>query len=394
MFHPDNEFITDLFKAHPSMKDRSPDSIGMTLCQICSHAIYQPLLDLTTSADELHKTSVQCDLCRLLLKAIGERLPKEMRTGPLRVRRKASKIIVQRGPHSYRLLTIRKIPGKEALDVHIIGLRRLTFEWTETTQCKTPNDVQVGVPSLCKIDDPEYSQLLLAWLRDCDAKHTECRKNFGSSETKARQYPARLIAIEESLIRLVDTKDIDDSGTEPLKYFALSYTWGDKAVHKRYFTTTDTYEQHCTTIPKASLPKLFVDALTITQNLGIKYLWIDALCIKQGKGGDWETEAERMHATFSAAYCVLAASRCAGTNDRFLVKRPQHPSATFRDHGLAFSEDIDDFQLEVIEGTMNKRGWVLQERALARRTIYFAEKQTYWECGQGIRCETLTKMTK
>ena len=250
------------------------------------------------------------------------------------------------------------------------------------------------MPSLCKIDDPAYSQWLLAWLRDCDAKHAECRKNFGSSGHRAREYPARLIAIEKSFIRLIDTKHIDVSGPEPLKYLALSYTWGDKTVHERYFTTTETYDQHCKAIPIRSLPNLFVDALTITRNLGIRYLWIDALCIVQGKGGDWEKEAERMHATFSAAYCVLAASRCTGTNDSFLAERPQHLSATFRDHGLAFSEDIDNFQLEVIDGTMNKRGWVLQERALARRTIYFAEKQTYWECGQGIRCETLTKMSK
>jgi len=43
---------------------------------------------------------------------------------------------------------------------------------------------------------------------------------------------------------------------------------------------------------------------------------------------------------------------------------------------------------------MNKRGWVLQERALACRTIYFTAQQTYWECGGGVRCETLTKMSK
>lgn len=124
------------------------------------------------------------------------------------------------------------------------------------------------------------------------------------------------------------------------------------------------------------------------------YLWIDALCIIQGEGGDWAEEAERMHATFSAAYCVLAASRCTGTSDNFLKERLRPPPVTFHDQGLEFSEDIDDFQLDVIEGSLNRRGWVLQERALARRTIYFAEKQIYWECGQGVRCETLTKMTK
>jgi hypothetical protein len=55
---------------------------------------------------------------------------------------------------------------------------------------------------------------------------------------------------------------------------------------------------------------------------------------------------------------------------------------------------IDDFYGDVEQGELNKRGWVFQERALARRTIYFTEKQTYWECGQGVRCETLARAKK
>ena len=126
MFHPDNEFITDLLNAHPSMRDRPLESTGVNLCQRCSNAVQQLLLDFTTNADDLHKSAVQCDLCRLLFKIFGERLPKEMKTEPLGIRKEASKITVQRGLHSYRLLTIRKIPGREALNIHMIGLRRLT----------------------------------------------------------------------------------------------------------------------------------------------------------------------------------------------------------------------------------------------------------------------------
>ena len=126
MFHPDNEFITDLLNAHPSMRDRPLESTGVNLCQRCSNAVQQLLLDFTTNADDLHKSAVQCDLCRLLFTIFGERLPKEMKTEPLGIRKEASKITVQRGLHSYRLLTIRKIPGREAHNVHIIGSRRLT----------------------------------------------------------------------------------------------------------------------------------------------------------------------------------------------------------------------------------------------------------------------------
>jgi hypothetical protein len=55
---------------------------------------------------------------------------------------------------------------------------------------------------------------------------------------------------------------------------------------------------------------------------------------------------------------------------------------------------MNDFKTHVLEGRLNKRRWVLQERALAHRTIFFTDRQTYWECGEGVKCETLTKMDK
>lgn len=142
------------------------------------------------------------------------------------------------------------------------------------------------------------------------------------------------------------------------------------------------------------LPALLQDAIRVARLIGIGYLWIDALCIKQGPGGDFTYEAERMEDVFSAAYCVLAASRANGVSDSFLGERDERQMVAIPGSSLFVSEDIDDFQQHVIDGHLNKRGWVLQERALARRTIYFAEKQTYWECGRGIRCETFTKMSK
>ena len=40
------------------------------------------------------------------------------------------------------------------------------------------------------------------------------------------------------------------------------------------------------------------------------------------------------------------------------------------------------------------RAWVLQERALSRRTIHFSKGQTYWECGSIVRCANLDQMTR
>jgi hypothetical protein len=56
--------------------------------------------------------------------------------------------------------------------------------------------------------------------------------------------------------------------------------------------------------------------------------------------------------------------------------------------------DVDDFDQHVEEAPLNNRAWVLQERALARRILHFAAAQTYWECGERIYCENLTRLER
>ena len=104
-----------------------------------------------------------------------------------------------------------------------------------------------------------------------------------------------------------------------------------------------------------------------------------------------------MEDVYSGAYCVLAASyansfRLFGTRKkRAQVALGSMDSQT----GVIYAcEMIDKFKDHVLDGPLSQRGWVLQEHALARRTIFFTEYQTYWECGHGVRCETMAKMKK
>ncbi|KAH7370060.1 hypothetical protein BKA65DRAFT_386907, partial [Rhexocercosporidium sp. MPI-PUGE-AT-0058] len=52
-------------------------------------------------------------------------------------------------------------------------------------------------------------------------------------------------------------------------------------------------------IPSITLPATFRDAVVITRLLGVKYLWIDSLCIIQDQLSDWEHESAKMH-----QYCL------------------------------------------------------------------------------------------
>jgi hypothetical protein len=103
-----------------------------------------------------------------------------------------------------------------------------------------------------------------------------------------------------------------------------------------------------------------------------------------------------MEDVFSSAYCVIAASSATDQHDGFLNTREAVKVLSWRQDNtdVWISEFIDDFKSHVLDGPLNRRGWVFQERALARRTIFFSDKQMYWECGEGVRCESLTRMSK
>ncbi|KAH9863676.1 hypothetical protein J1614_009608 [Plenodomus biglobosus] len=178
------------------------------------------------------------------------------------------------------------------------------------------------------------------------------------------------------------------------EWVALSHRWGpEKSDHLS--TTTDNYESHLKGISFKDLPQTFVDAVKITRALGRRYLWIDSLCIiQEGEKQDWKQEASRMDEVYTGAYCVIAASRADNHKAGFLKERTKASSVTLQGNveGSVFSicENIDNFDKHILGGALHQRAWVLQEHALARRTVFFDEHQTYWECGHGIRCETMT----
>jgi hypothetical protein len=54
--------------------------------------------------------------------------------------------------------------------------------------------------------------------------------------------------------------------------------------------------------------KRFQDAVIVTQELGIQYLWINFLCICQGDKRDWEREGSRMSEVCANIYLTIAAA--------------------------------------------------------------------------------------
>jgi hypothetical protein len=250
-----------------------------------------------------------------------------------------------------------------------------------------PCPLQVGFPELPPAGSEAFFNIIKLWLDDCDKNHRGC-------DGILQDMPTRLLdvgTIDTPTLRLIETKQ------ERRKYIALSHPWGDTTKYPPFCTLPENLKNHLGAIPEGDLPATFDHAVRCTRKIGIRYLWVDSLCIIQGESGDFNKESKNMEAYFSGAYCVLAASRASNQRDGFLGSRPEREFITIQrgdEKPFYVCKTIDNFSKDVIEGSLNKRGWVLQERALARRTIYFTENQTYFECGQGVRCETLTRLHK
>lgn len=228
--------------------------------------------------------------------------------------------------------------------------------------------------------------LLKEWLRVCDEEHNH---QF-ISNTKL---PTRILDVGTINQPLLCLRDGPSLGAAP--YVALSHCWG---AGSRFVTLRSNLEEHKTHIELELLPKTFKDAVRVTRALSFRFLWIDSLCIVQDDLEDWETEAASMEQVFSFATFTIAASSANSSEEGFLSStRDQSPFVTVRtpSHGTGFiCKSIDNFHQDVERSVLNKRGWVFQERVLARRTFHFTSSQIYWECESGIHCETLMKMTK
>ncbi|KAK0669118.1 heterokaryon incompatibility protein-domain-containing protein [Cercophora samala] len=387
-YHIDNHFATDfLTTSHPNFSSLFPPAPQtQQLCRRCRQLDYSAgAIVWRERLSEIQETSRTCQLHKILHKALTTAPRNPVDT--IEVQRRGTNFYVK-GESSPALSICQSLPQSQS------GTKDELPTVPPSTNSKHVDNIQVGYPLLPEIASPIYFSLMNLWLQQCDKSHPQCHKDPPALITRP---PTRLVDISPSKVRLVLTADLAREQIRDLRYLALSHPWGSNPPNDHFCTDWNNIGSRMDPgLDPSVLPKTFRDAIKVTLALGHRYLWIDSLCIVQGEDGDFQEEAKYMEAVFSQAYCVIAASRATGTSSGFLQPRPPRDFVTLEyaaGRQLYVCEAIDDFQEDVIDGPLNKRGWVLQERALARRTIYFTEAQTYWECGAGIHCETLTKMT-
>jgi len=230
------------------------------------------------------------------------------------------------------------------------------------------------------------------WISNCFSKHGQCTP---ISELHQRKLPRRLLEIYEGdRIRI---RTLERASNHEIEYLALSHCWGSGPKLK---LRSDTEALLREGVEISQLSKTFQDAILVTKKFwdefGIRYLWIDSLCILQDSDSDWRNESAIMGEIYQNAFCTLAATAAEdGSRGLFFDRDPQtvlpclipvvpsnQPKRVLR------CMDTDDWIQNVNHAPLNSRSWVLQERLLSPRVLHFAANQLYWECSGQEACES------
>lgn len=226
-----------------------------------------------------------------------------------------------------------------------------------------------------------------SWIACCSGTHREC----SAFTTSVR--PTRLLDLEApygpEFVKLVQ----GDSIPQNAKFMTLSHCWGT-STSQDYNLTSNNLKQYTDAISVGVLPKTFVDAIAVTRILGIRYLWIDSLCIIQDSQVDWAKESALMPSVYGNSFCNIAASGASSSAEgcflprrrmdqsraiRILTQKTYPPDQVCVNDGMVWKE--------FLQCPLSQRAWVFQERMLAPRTIHLGLSQAFWECNSFLACE-------
>lgn len=283
-----------------------------------------------------------------------------------------------------------------------ICLRVTVWSSSYYTLTRTPRRTYGQGPSASNIPFQDVQQpadftkslsLVRYWLSKCDNTHS-CLMSWRP------QLPTRVLTVRDGRIHLEE-----GAGRRAL-YVTLSHCWGKS--RPVCLTRKTLHELLAQGMPISSLPATYRQAVHITCGLDhdIKHIWIDSLCIIQDDPTDWTSESRLMASVYGNAYLNLAASSAEDASAGFLGSRSaistysETSKVYYLPNSGLYAQRMNPHQFYCVSGWSGEqeyqavapppllgRAWVLQERLLASRVVYFDDLELLWECRAAADCE-------
>ncbi|ETN44870.1 uncharacterized protein HMPREF1541_09745 [Cyphellophora europaea CBS 101466] len=226
-------------------------------------------------------------------------------------------------------------------------------------------------PLLCGRSRPPHCdfRLLKTWIDLCDKHHRgSCIRRSNLRGT----------------IRLIDTENqclvLSDDVSSDHGYIALSYVWGDK--EQSYAVSAESYAKLSDkgALLKLDLSRTVADAILLVQNLGFRYLWVDALCIRQDSMFDKHEQIAQMGFVYQSALFTIIAASGDDCDAGLPGVRPYTRTNEQKSVQSGNITLLSAFQSSIHTTKWARRGWTYQEELLSTRRLVFTRELVYWNC--------------
>lgn len=142
--------------------------------------------------------------------------------------------------------------------------------------------------------------------------------------------------------------------------------------------------RHLRKISYDNLAQTLQDAIKTTKAMGIRFLWIDALCIIQNSEHDKQREIAKMAKIYQNAYFTIVADCSTSSAEGFLqVRDGLQPALEIPvgcgDGKIGSIASLPTYQ-SPRHGPLHERTWTLQETILSRRLLIFGKESVGWKC--------------
>jgi hypothetical protein len=169
--------------------------------------------------------------------------------------------------------------------------------------------------------------------------------------------PSRVLAIDATRQTCKLVECIPD-----YDYCALSWVWGNSTQGWTHTNATQSILQRG--VPISQLPTVLQDALSVTAELGLSYLWVDAVCINHSDLDEHYDQITRMADIYYNAKCTIAVSLSGEPRTKEFSKGKK----------LRF----EPYSLFCHDNSYRERAWVIQESFLARKISVSVEDSGLW----------------
>ncbi|KAE9372668.1 HET-domain-containing protein [Stipitochalara longipes BDJ] len=345
-----------------------------------------------------------CDMCRHIdFRALFTQrgLPANVIPGPTRIKLHGFERVLKRENCAFCRLISRNVRAERLLDfenehamkaitmeLHVLDeganvALRLEVEFEDIA--RIPQPVRMIIQQVSNEDTAPFHGIrvdpgristaaLQKWRSLCEDDHPEII-DCGITQ---KQHGLRLIDVHEYCVVKVDG---------PCRYVCLSYVWG-QIDQPQYTSETKAAFQarHGLKSKLIRLPRTIRDAIEVTKQLGIDYIWIDAICIEQDNAKDKAAIIADMGAIYSNSILTIVASTNSdpsgglpGVSTTPRRKAQIHENLQGLQLAVAFHDNRRPLA-DVENSVWNSRAWTYQEWQLSQRILFFTDSQMCFLC--------------